>query len=120
MALDATKWQVTVGKAIEYIGPAHGVTGANYVTVLELHRWLQDLADAEAISGDDYMSITIANPTDKKFDTIIQLINGFVLGTTTTPADEYIYGGTIIQGAGGTEAIWTVSLSFPARASWSM
>lgn len=106
MALDATKWQVTVGKAIEYTGPAHGLTGANYVTVLELHRWLQDLADAESISGDDYMSITIANPTDKKFDTIIQLLNGFTLGTTTTPADEYIYGGTIIQGSGGTEVIW--------------
>ena len=106
MALDATKWQVTVGKKIEYTGPAHGLTGANYVTVLELHRWLQDLADAESISGDDYMSITIANPTDKKFDTIIQLLNGFELGTTTTPADEYIYGGTIIQGSGGTEVIW--------------
>ena len=106
MALDATKWQVTAGKKIEYTGPAHGLTGANYVTVLELHRWLQDMADAESISGDDYMSITIANPTDKKFDTIIQLLNGFELGTTTTPADEYIYGGTIIQGSGGTEAIW--------------
>jgi hypothetical protein len=106
MALDSTKWQVTVGKAIEYIGPAHGLTGANYVSVLELHRWLQDLADAETISGDDYVAITVPNPTDKKFDTIIQLLNGFTLGTTTTPADEYIYGGTIIQGAGGTEVIW--------------
>ena len=106
MALDATKWEVTVGKAIEYIGPAHGVTGANYVTVLELYRWLQDLADAETISGDDFMAITVANPADKKFDTIIQLLNSFVLGTTTTPADEYIYGGSIIQGSGGTEAIW--------------
>lgn len=106
MALDSTKWQVTVGKAIEYIGPAHGLSGANYVSVLELHRWLQDMADAETISGDDYVAITVANPTDKKFDTIIQLLNGFTLGTTTTPADEYIYGGTIIQGSGGTEVIW--------------
>ena len=106
MALDATKWQVTVGKVIEYTGPAHGLTGANYVSVLELHRWLQDMADAETISGDDFVAITVPNPSDKKFDTIIQLLNGFVLGTTTTPADEYIYGGTIIQGAGGTEAIW--------------
>ena len=106
MALDATKWQVTVGKVIEYTGPAHGLTGANYVSVLELHRWLQDMADAETISGDDFVAITVPNPSDKKFDTIIQLLNGFVLGTTTTPADEYIYGGTIIQGSGGTEAIW--------------
>lgn len=106
MALEPLKWQVTAGKAIEYVGPAHGLTGANYVTVLELHRWLQDLADAETISGDDFMAITLPNPTDKKFDTIIQLLNGFTLGTTTTPADEYIYGGTIIQGSGGTEVIW--------------
>lgn len=106
MALDASKWEVTAGKVIEYTGPAHGLPGANYVSVLELHRWLQDLADAETISGNDYVAITVPNPTDKKFDTIIQLLNGFVLGTTTTPADEYIYGGTIIQGAGGTETIW--------------
>lgn len=106
MALDPSKWEVTAGKVIEYIGPAHGLAGANYVSVLELHRWLQDLADAETISGNDYVAITVANPSDKKFDTIIQLLNGFVLGTTTTPADEYIYGGTIIQGSGGTEEIW--------------
>lgn len=106
MALDATKWEVTSAKVIEYTGPAHGASGANYVTVLELHRWLQDLADAETISGNDFVAITVPNPTDKKFDTIIQLLNGFVLGTTTTPADEYIFGGTIIQGSGGTEAIW--------------
>lgn len=107
MALVSTDWQVTVGKSIEYIGAVHGVTGAGYVTVLELHRWLQDLADAETISGDDFVAITVANPTDKKFDTIIQLLNGFVLGTAGTgPADEYIYGGTIIQGSGGTEVVW--------------
>lgn len=106
MALDSTKWQVTVGKVLEYIGPAHGVAGANYVSVLEIHRFLQDRADDGTMSGDDFIDITVQNPTDKKFDTIIQLLNGFALGTTTTPADEYIYGGTIIQGAGGTEAIW--------------
>lgn len=106
MSLDATKWEVTAAKVIEYTGPAHGVSGANYVTVLELHRWLQDLADAETISGNDFVAITVPNPTDKKFDTIIQLLNGFVLGTTTTPAAEYIYGGSVIQGTGATEKIW--------------
>lgn len=107
MALDATKWEVNVDKSIRYIGPAHGVASANYVTVLELHRWLQDLADAEASTGDDIMSIAVSNPTDKKFDTIIQLQGTFTLYETGgTPAPEYIYGGTIIQGTAGTEAIW--------------
>lgn len=107
MALDATKWEVNVDKSIRYVGPAHGLTGANYVTVLELHRWLQDLADAETISGDDFLAITVPNPTDKKFDTIIQLLNGFTLyDTGGTPAAEYIFGGSITQGSGGTEVIW--------------
>jgi hypothetical protein len=105
MALDATKWEVTTGKAIRYIGPAHGVASANYVTVLELHRWLQDLADDASSAGDDYMDITRDTPTDKSFDTIINLINGYTLDTAyATPANEYIYGGSIIQG-GGTD-IW--------------
>lgn len=107
MALDATKWQVQASKAIRYIGGAHGTASANYVTVLELHRWLQDLADDASISGDDYMDITTANPSDKKFDTIITLINGYTLDDAyTTPASEFIYGGSIIQGAGETETIY--------------
>jgi hypothetical protein len=105
MALDPTKWQVQTGKAIRYIGPAHGVSGANYVTVLELHRWLSDLADDASSINDDFMDITRDTPTDKSFDTIINLINSFTLDTAfATPANEYIYGGSIIQG-GGTD-IW--------------
>lgn len=107
MTLDATKWQVRTDKSIRYIGPDHGVAGANYVTVLELHRWLQDLADDASVSNDDYMDITTVNPSDKKFDTIITLINGYTLDDGyTTPASEFIYGGSIIQGTGGTEAIY--------------
>lgn len=107
MPLISTSWEVNVDKSIRYVGAAHGATGANYVTVLELHRWLQDLADADAISADDFLAITVPNPTDKKFDTIIQLLNGFTLyDSGATPAPEFIYGGTIIQGVGGTEVIW--------------
>ena len=43
MALDPSKWEIQASKNIRYIGPTHGQEGANYVTVLELHRWLQDL-----------------------------------------------------------------------------
>jgi len=107
MALDSTKWEVQLNKAIRYVGPDHEAAGANYVTVLELHRWLQDLADDASVSGDDYMDITTVNPSDKKYDTIITLTNGYTLDDAyTTPASEFIYGGSIIQGTGGTEAIY--------------
>lgn len=107
MALDATKWQVQTSKAIRYIGGDHGTATANYVTVLELHRWLQDLADDASVSNDDYMDITTVNPSDKKFDTIITLTNGYNLDDAyATPASEFIYGGSIIQGTGGTEVIY--------------
>lgn len=107
MALDATKWQVRSDKSIRYIGGAHGTATANYVTVLELHRWLQDLGDDASMANDDYMDITYLNPSDKKFDTIITLTNGYTLDDAyTTKASQYIYGGSIIQGSGGTEAIY--------------
>ena len=107
MALDSTQWEVRSDKTIRYIGPAHGVASAGYISVLELHRFLQDRADDGTMSADDFMDITVPNPTNKLFDTIIQLLNGFTLDDAyTTPASEYIYGGTIIQGSGGTEAIY--------------
>lgn len=107
MALDATKWQVQTNKSIRYIGGNHTTATANYVTVLELHRWLQDLADDASVTNDDFLDITTVNPSDKKFDTIITLTNGYTLDDAyTTPASEFIYGGSIIQGSGGTEVIY--------------
>lgn len=97
MALDATKWEVQNDKDIRYIGPSHTTAGANWVTVLELHRWLQDLADDAGASGDDFMDMTKDTPSDKSFDTIINLTNGFNIDDTTA---EYIYGGSIIQAGG--------------------
>lgn len=107
MALDSTKWSFTAGRAIRYLGGAHGTATANYVTVLELYRWLMDLADDAAASGDDLMDITKLTPGDKKFDTIIQLLNNAYLDDGyTTPASEYIYGGSIIQDSGSGETIY--------------
>lgn len=107
MALDATKWQVQTNKAIRYIGGDHTTATANYITVLELHRWLQDLADGASVTNDDFLDITTLNPSDKKFDTIITLTNGYTLDDAyTTPASEFIYGGSILQGSGGTEVIY--------------
>lgn len=86
-------------KVIAYGGAAHGANGAGYYTVLELHRWLQDLADDAGATGDDYMDISRLTPSDKQFDTIITLVNGY---TIDTAASEHLYAGSIIQAGGDT------------------
>ena len=52
--------------------------GATY-TVLELHRWLQDLADDQETAGgaDDIMDITRDTPSKRFTDDIIQLLGAF-------------------------------------------
>lgn len=93
----ATDFEIQSDKDIRYIGAAHGASGAGYYTVLELHRWLQDLADDAGASGDDYMDISRATPSDKAYDTIITLSNGYNIDDT---AAEHLYGGSIIQSGG--------------------
>lgn len=90
-------YEIQGDKDIRYIGAAHGASGAGYYTVLELHRWLQDRADDASAAGDDFMDITRDTPSDKSFDTIISLINGFNIDDT---AAEHIFGGSIIQSSG--------------------
>ena len=67
-------------------------------TVLELHRYLQDLADQAAASGDDLVDITSSNPSERSTDNIITL-----LGTYNIDDDmaEHLYDGSITQGAAG-------------------
>ena len=92
----------TPGKVISYGGAAHGATGAGYYTVLEFHRWLQGLADNDASTGDDYLDISRETPSDKLYDTIITLVNGY---TIDAAASEHLYGGSIIIGTTATD-IW--------------
>jgi hypothetical protein len=89
-----TDFEIQNDKDIRYIGAAHGASGAGYYTVLEFHRWLQDLADDASSAGDDFLDITRDTPSDKSFDTIINLINGFNVDDT---AAEHLYGGSILQ-----------------------
>lgn len=96
-----TDFEIQNDKDIRYVGAAHGATGAGYYTVLEFHRWLQDLADDAAATPDDFMSITYDTPSDKSFDTIINLINGYNIDQT---ASEHLYSGSIIQNSGAD--IW--------------
>lgn len=98
MALDATDWSISRSDGnIRYIGDDHNGGSPGYVTALELHRWLQDLADDASSSGDDELDITDENPTDKKFETIIELLGNYNIDDT---AAEHIFGGSIIQEGG--------------------
>ena len=92
-------FEIQADKDIRYVGAAHGASGAGYYTVLELHRWLQDLADDALSTGDDLLDIAKETPSDRAFDTIISLINGFNIDDT---AAEHLYGGSIVQAAGAT------------------
>lgn len=85
---------------IRYIGSAHGESpSASYATVIEFHRWLQDLADDATFVGDDQVDITRETPSDRSTDNIITLINGYNIDDT---AAEHLYDGSIIQ-TGGAE-----------------
>lgn len=92
-----TDFEIRADKDIRYVGAAHGVSGAGYYTVLEFHRWLQDLADDANSTGDDFLDISKETPSDKLFETIIELLNGFNIDDT---AAEHLYGGSIIQSGG--------------------
>lgn len=95
----ATDFEIQSDKDIRYIGAAHGASGAGYYTVIEFHRWLQDLADDAAAAGDDFMDITEDTPSDRSTDNIITLLNGYNLDDTSA---EHLYGGSVIQASGAT------------------
>ena len=71
----------------------------NTYTVLELHRWLQDLADDDEFSGNDEVDITSPTPSERSTDNIITLQNGFNIDDD---ASEYFYDGSIAQDDGDT------------------
>ncbi len=98
MTITAADWTVTRANGnIRYIGDDHGGGSPSYATALELHRWLQNLADDASSAGDDELDITDTNPTDKKFDTIIELLGNYNIDDN---AAEHLYGGSIIQDGG--------------------
>lgn len=72
-------------------------TPATTYTVLELHRWLQDLADDAAASGDDLVDITSATPSERSTDNIITLNDPYNIDDD---AAEYFYDGSVTQDGG--------------------
>lgn len=95
MALDASDWTVSTGGDIRWTGAG---TASN-VTVLEMHRFLQDLADDAVASGDDLLDITDDTPSDRATDNIISLLLPYNIDDT---AAEHIFDGSVSQDGGAT------------------
>ncbi len=71
--------------------------GSTYYTVLELHRFLQDLADDQEASGNDLIDITSTKPSERSTDNIIELIAPYNIDKD---ASEQLYDGSILQEGG--------------------
>ena len=113
MALIATDWTINrTTKVIEYTGDDHSGS-PSYATVIEFHRWLQSLADdpfATPASSDE-LDITNTDPSRRSTDNIITLINGYTINITgSTPSNEHLYDGSIIQDGGND--IWDGIVNF--------
>lgn len=97
----ATDIAIDLTGNIYYKGAVHGATGAGYYTVIELHRFLQDLADDATASGDDLIDITNDTPSDRSTDNIITVKTGYQLddanGSATDAISEHLYDGSIIE-----------------------
>lgn len=63
MAIDASKFTIDSSGNIRQVAAFVPGTDARYTT-LELHAWLQDLADNSAPAGDDLVSILGSNPSE--------------------------------------------------------
>lgn len=97
MALDAADWTIATNGDIRWTGAG---TATN-VTVLEFHRWLQDLADDPVATPatSDLLDITDSTPSDRATDNIITLINGYNIDDT---AAQHIFDGSVTQAGGDT------------------
>ncbi|KPJ83941.1 MAG: hypothetical protein AMS19_02550 [Gemmatimonas sp. SG8_23] len=80
-------------------GDIRHVSGTSTYTVLELHRWLQDLADDAAAGGNDLVDITSDTPSERSTDNIITLNSPYNIDDD---AAEYFYDGSISQAGGDT------------------
>lgn len=87
-------------------GDIRHTSGTTNYTVLELHRFLQDLADDAQASGNDLVDITTSTPSERSTDNIITLLDHSGSGGPTFNIDddaaEYFYDGSITQDNGNT------------------
>ncbi len=100
MTIVAADWSVDRQTGnIRYIGDDHGGASPSYATVIELHRWLQSLADDAEYTGNDEVDIINTNPSNRSTDNIITLLGSYNIDDN---ASEHLYDGSIIQ-SGGAE-----------------
>ena len=78
---------------IRYVG-----TTTNY-TVIALHRWLGDLMDDAAASGNDILDITDATAAERSTDNYITLNSPYNIDDV---AAQHLYDGSIVQDNGNT------------------
>ena len=65
--------------------------------VLELHRFLQGLADDGTASGDDLLDITSGTPSERSTDNIITLLGNYNVDAEMV---QHLYDGSITQDSG--------------------
>lgn len=94
MAITAGDISVAVNGNIRWAGTG---SGDGPYTVLELHRYLQDLADQASASGDDLVDITSSTPSDRSTDNIITLLGTYNIDGTMA---QHLYDGSITQNSG--------------------
>jgi hypothetical protein len=98
MSIIAGDWTIDRSNGdIRYVGDDHSGSSPSYATVLELYRWLQELADDAIASGDDELDITNENPGARSTDNIITLLGNYNIDAN---ASEHLYDGSIIQNDG--------------------
>ena len=90
--------------SINAAGDIRHVANTNNYRVIELHRWLQDLADDQQASAGDLIDITVFNPSSRSTDNIIELLDHSGSSGPTFNIDddaaEYFYDGSIKQKGG--------------------
>lgn len=80
-------------------GDIRHTSGTATYTMLELHRWLMDLADDASETGDDNMAIAFDLPSSRSTDKIVTLTNSYNIDDT---AAQYLYDGSLSQDNGDT------------------
>lgn len=85
--------------SVTFDGNIRHVSGTTRYTVLEIHRYLQDLADDQSPTGDDVHAIFSSTSSDRSTDNIITLNSPYNIDDT---AAEFLYDGSILQDGGDT------------------
>jgi hypothetical protein len=96
--------------SINSSGDIRHVSGSTKYTILDLHAWLQDLADDAAASGNDILDILAPNPSKlngPRDPTNAAQLNLLTHGSTIFNIDEtaaqYFYFGSIKQNGGNVQ-----------------